>query len=203
MLAIFGLLIFSQGFLGFLSQRAATGPSTAQSFLAAGVVMALLALPLVVGSTREGLAQLPQPHARGLLRARQDTRDDDPPRAAARDPTGASRAGIVLGMGRIIGDTAIISDPARGDADDATGRPACRSSALLRGTGSTLTSYVYENSPAGEGNAPQKAYAAAFVLLLIVLASTRSSRASRGGARRRSRRTIGGCRWTCGTPWTR
>ena len=40
---------------------------------------------------------------------------------------------------------------------------------LLRGTGSTLTSYVYNNSPAGEGNAPDKAYAAAFVLLMIVL----------------------------------
>jgi phosphate transport system permease protein len=39
----------------------------------------------------------------------------------------------------------------------------------LRGTGSTLTSYVYGDSPAGEGNAPQKAYAAAFVLLMIVL----------------------------------
>jgi len=37
-------------------------------------------------------------------------------------------------------------------------------------TGSTLTSYVYNNSPAGEGNAPEKAYAAAFVLLLIVIA---------------------------------
>ena len=41
---------------------------------------------------------------------------------------------------------------------------------LLRGTGSTLTSYVYDNSPAGEGAAPQKAYAAAFVLLVFVLA---------------------------------
>ena len=40
----------------------------------------------------------------------------------------------------------------------------------LRGTGSTLTSYVYNNSPAGEGNAPDKAYAAAFVLLMMVIA---------------------------------
>ncbi len=40
---------------------------------------------------------------------------------------------------------------------------------MLRGTGSTLTSYVYYNSPAGEGNAHEKAYAAAFVLLIIVL----------------------------------
>ena len=40
---------------------------------------------------------------------------------------------------------------------------------MLRGTGSALTSYVYDNSPAGEGAAPQKAYAAAFVLLVFVL----------------------------------
>ncbi|MBU3691823.1 MAG: ABC transporter permease, partial [Solirubrobacterales bacterium] len=40
---------------------------------------------------------------------------------------------------------------------------------VLKGTGSTLTSYVYVNSPAGEGNAPDKAYAAAFVLLAIVV----------------------------------
>ena len=40
----------------------------------------------------------------------------------------------------------------------------------LRGTGATLTSYVKYNSPAGEGNAPEKAYAAAFVLLMMVIA---------------------------------
>jgi len=40
---------------------------------------------------------------------------------------------------------------------------------FLRGTGSTLTSYVFDNSPAGEGKAEDKAYAAAFVLLLFVL----------------------------------
>ena len=51
----------------------------------------------------------------------------------------------------------------------------------LRGTGSTLTSYVYKNSPAGEGNAPQKAYAAAFVLLMVVLAlNALVTRLSRG-----------------------
>ena len=39
----------------------------------------------------------------------------------------------------------------------------------LRGTGSTLTSYVFDNAPTGDLNQPNKAYAAAFVLLLIVL----------------------------------
>ncbi len=40
----------------------------------------------------------------------------------------------------------------------------------LRGTGSTLTSYIFDNAPTGDLNQPNKAYAAAFVLLLIVLA---------------------------------
>ena len=39
----------------------------------------------------------------------------------------------------------------------------------LRGTGSTLTSYIFDNAPTGDGNQPDKAYAAAFVLLMIVL----------------------------------
>jgi phosphate transport system permease protein len=39
----------------------------------------------------------------------------------------------------------------------------------LRGEGTTLTNYVYQNSPSGEGGAPQKAYAAAFVLLVFVV----------------------------------
>ena len=60
---------------------------------------------------------------------------------------------------------------------------------MLRGTGSTLTSYVYNNSPAGEGNASEKAYAAAFVLLLVVLAL--NFVVARHRARRRGR-----SRWT-------
>ena len=40
----------------------------------------------------------------------------------------------------------------------------------LRGAGTTLTNFVYEASPTGNLNQPQKAYAAAFVLLLMVLA---------------------------------
>jgi phosphate transport system permease protein len=33
-----------------------------------------------------------------------------------------------------------------------------------------MTYYVYYNSPAGEGNAHEKAYVAAFVLLIMILA---------------------------------
>ena len=70
-------------------------------------------------------------------------------------------------MGRIIGDTAIIKILLGGLQTEPVGNVPV--AGLLRGTGSTLTTYVFEFSPAGEGNAPQKAYFAAFVLLLMVL----------------------------------
>ena len=95
--------------------------------------------------------------------------------------------GVTLGMGRIIGDTAIVRAAARRDAAHGTaglGRPVV---GLLRGTGSTLTSYVYDNSPAGEGAAPQKAYAAAFVLLVFVLGAEPARRPHRPLAGRRDR----------------
>jgi phosphate transport system permease protein len=81
---------------------------------------------------------------------------------------GGIATGATLGMGRIAGDTAIVvillGASLRLQAEGGTAVVG-----TLRGTGSTLTSYVYNNSPAGEGNAPQKAYAAAFVLLVIVV----------------------------------
>jgi phosphate transport system permease protein len=72
-------------------------------------------------------------------------------------------------MGRIAGDTAVVIILLGGtlQLQGIDGVPPILST--LRGTGSTLTSYVYNNSPSGEGNAAEKAYAAAFVLLLIVV----------------------------------
>ncbi len=166
-LALFGLLIFAQGFLGFLSQRAAGGAVYGRSFFGAGAVMAVLALPLIVGSAREGLAQLPD-----RLREASYALGRTPATTIRRVLLPAIRpdiaTGTVLGMGRIIGDTAIIRIllGAALTIQPVGGVPLI---GALRGTGSTLTSYVYENSPAGEGDAPQKAYAAAFVLLAIVL----------------------------------
>jgi len=72
-------------------------------------------------------------------------------------------------MGRIVGDTAVVVIllGASLQLDPEGNVPGVN---VLRGTGATLTTYVYNTSPAGEGNAPQKAYAAAVVLLAIVLA---------------------------------
>jgi phosphate transport system permease protein len=166
-LAIFGLLIFSQGFLSFLSQGAAQG-SLGESFFDAGIVMALLALPLIVGTTREALAQLPD-RTREASYALGKTRRTTIARVLLPATRSSVASGIVLGMGRIIGDTAIVTILLGATLRN---EPVGHIPLLgaLRGTGSTLTSYVYNNSPAGEGNAHEKAYAAAFVLLVIVLA---------------------------------
>ena len=166
-LAIFGLIIFAQSFLGFLSQRASDGTVTAQSFLVAGVVMSLLALPLIVGATREALTQLPG-RMREASFALGKTRATTLRSVLLPAVRPGMASGVVLGMGRIIGDTAIIVIllGATLKNEPVGSVPLLKT---LRGTGSTLTSYVYNNSPAGEGNAPQKAYAAAFVLLMIVL----------------------------------
>ena len=87
-------------------------------------------------------------------------------------------------MGRIAGDTAIVVVLLGATLQIQNGSDGSVFG-LFRGTGSTLTSYVYDNSPAGEGLAPEKAYFAAFVLLLVVIVAQLRGRprSPRGGAR--------------------
>ena len=165
-LAIFGLIIFQQKILGFLSFTAEGGSVFGRSFLTA---VADDVADRAAADRRlhaRGAERDPRPRARGVLRARQDEGGDDPPRPAA---VGAPSigTGTTLGMGRIAGDTAIVV-VLLGASLQLQGFGGVPGLSTLRGTGSTLTSYVYANSPAGEGNAPEKAYAAAFVLLMIV-----------------------------------
>ncbi len=167
-LALFGLLIFAQSFLGFLSQTAANGSVYGRSFFAASAVMAVLAIPMVVGSTKEGLTQLPD-RLREASYALGRTRITTIRRVLLPAVKPNIATGTVLGMGRIIGDTAIIRI-LLGVSLTTQSVGHVPVLGVLRGTGSTLTTYVYENSPAGEGTAPQKAYAAAFLLLLMILA---------------------------------
>jgi phosphate transport system permease protein len=166
-LAIFGLYVFSRPVLAFLSQTSAGGAVFGRSFLTAGAIMALLALPLIVGATREGLAQVPG-HVREASYALGKARITTIRKVLLPSVRSNIAGGVTLGMGRIIGDTAIVVIllGATLDLEDAGGLPGL---STLRGTGGTLTSYVKYNSPAGEGNAPEKAYAAAFVLLIMVL----------------------------------
>jgi phosphate transport system permease protein len=168
-LAIFGLLVFEQQLLAFFSFEAEGNAVYGRSFFAAGAMMSLIALPLIVGATREALQAIPghvreASYALGKSKAATIRRVLLP---AARPGIGT---GTALGMGRIAGDTAIVVILLGASLKLTPVEDAPPVVEHLRGTGSTLTSYVYENSPAGEGLAPEKAYAAAFVLLVIVIA---------------------------------
>jgi len=166
-LAIFGLIIFQEHVFGFLSFTAQGGSVFGRSFLTAGAMMALLALPLVVGATREALGAIPA-HVREASYALGASKARTIRRVLLPGARGGIATGATLGMGRIAGDTAIVVIllGASLQMQHGDGPPLYN---VLSGTGSTLTTYVYNNSPAGEGNAPDKAYAAAFVLLVIVI----------------------------------
>jgi phosphate transport system permease protein len=166
-LAIFGLLLFSQGFFSFLSFSAQGGAVFGRSFFAAGAMMSLIALPLVVGATREALQSIPD-HVREASYALGKDRASTIRRVLIPGSRSGIATGASLGMGRIAGDTAIVVIllGASLTLQGVGGTPVL---STLKGTGSTLTSYVYNNSPSGEGGAPEKAYAAAFVLLIIVI----------------------------------
>jgi phosphate transport system permease protein len=167
-LAIFGLLIFQSSFMAPFSFTAEGGAVFGRSFFAAGAIMSLIALPFVVGGTREALNSIPK-HVREASFAL----GKDQASTIRRVLLPASRAGIAtgttLGMAQIIGETAVVV-VLLGASLQLAPEGAIPVLDIFKGTGSTLTSYVYINSPAGEGKAPEKAYAAAFVLLLIVIA---------------------------------
>lgn len=166
-LALFGFLIFSSPLLGFLS-RTSGHVVYGRSFFAAGIMLSLVALPLIVGSTRAGLQAIPS-RVREASLAVGKTKSATIRRILLPTARPSVVTGAMLGLGRIIGDTAIIVIllGATLTLGSANSTPVL---GLLRGTGSTLTSFVYDNAPTGDYNQPQKAYAAAFVLLMMVLA---------------------------------
>jgi phosphate transport system permease protein len=173
-IAIFGLAVFELGFLGPLSTASESGVVTGHSFFAAGATMSLIALPPLFTATREGLQAVPA-HMREAAYALGKTRIATIRRVLLPSVRSNIATGVTLGISRIVGDTAIVivvlgetlrNEPGRTVSVPIVG-PILE---FLTGQGSALTSYVYGNSPAGEGNAPQKAYAAAFVLLAFILA---------------------------------
>jgi phosphate transport system permease protein len=167
-IAIFGLALFQQSLFAPLSFTAAGGAVFGRSFLVAGAMMGLIALPMVFGATREGLQAVPR-HLREASYALGKTKIATIRRVLLPAVRPNISTGAALGMGRIAGDTAVVVVLLGATLQiDPTG--SVPGLDVLRGTGGTLTSYVYNNSPAGEGAAPEKAYAAAFVLLLLVVA---------------------------------
>lgn len=167
-IAIVGLAVFQLGVLAPLSSKSATGVVTGTSFIAAGLTMSLIALPPVYAATRDGLQAVPA-HMREAAFALGKTRIATIRRVLIPSVRSNIATGTTLGISRIVGDTAVViivlGETLRNEPLNST--PIV---GFLRGTGSSLTSYVFDNSPAGEGKAADKAYAAAFVLLMFVLA---------------------------------
>jgi phosphate transport system permease protein len=166
-LALFGTVIFSSTTLGFLS-RSSEGVVFGRSFFAASAMLSLVALPLIVASTREGLSAIPQ-HVREASYAIGKTKIATTRRILLPAARPQVATGAMLGLGRIIGDTAVIV-VLLGATQNFAPVGSTFPFNYLRGAGTTLTNFVYEASPTGNLNQPEKAYAAAFVLLLLVLA---------------------------------
>ena len=106
-LAIFGLLVFQQSVFGFLSFTAEGNAVFGRSFFTAGAMMALIALPLIVGSTREALQSIPS-HVREASYALGKDRISTIRRVLLPASRRGIGTGVTLGMGRIVGDTAIV-----------------------------------------------------------------------------------------------
>jgi phosphate transport system permease protein len=167
-IAIFGLAVFQLGVLGPLSSSSESGVVTGTSFIAAGTMMSLIALPPLYTATRDGLQAVPA-HMREAAFALGKTRIATIRRVLIPSVRSNIATGVTLGISRIIGDTAIVVIILANAIPRNEPVGSVPILGFLRGTGTTLTSYVYDNSPAGEGKAPDKAYAAAFVLLLFIL----------------------------------
>jgi phosphate transport system permease protein len=164
-LGLFGLLLFQNSSLGFLS-RSSGGVVFGRSFFAAAAMLSLEALPQIVTNVREGLQAIPR-HVREASYALGKTKIATARRVLLPAARPSTLTGAMLAAGRVIGDTAVILLLLGATLTfNGAGGPL----SILRGTGSTLTYYVYYNAPTGEGNSPTRAYAAAFVLLMIVLA---------------------------------
>lgn len=166
-LALFGILLFESPALGFLSETN-DGVVFGKSFFAAGAMLSLVALPLVVSSVREGLRAIPN-HVREASYAVGKSKTSTIRRVLLPAARPSVITGYMLGAGHVIGDTAIIV-LLLGDTQVLQGVGHVPLLGTLRGTGSTLTSYIFDNAPTGDLNQPNKAYAAAFVLMMMVLA---------------------------------
>ena len=165
-LALFGLILFRASFVGFLTETNG-GVVYGKGFFPAGAMLSILALPLVVTSVREGLQAVPN-HVREASYAVGKTKIATIRRVLLPAVRPDIITGSMVGAGHAIGDTAIIV-LLLGDTQLLQGVGNIPLLGTLRGTGSTLTSYIFDNAPTGDFNQPNKAFAAALVLLGMVL----------------------------------
>jgi phosphate transport system permease protein len=169
---MFGLAVFTIPALAFFSSAGADNASAAfgRSFLVASIIMGIHVLPFIVKTAEEAIRSVPVSYRQGAaalgMTKWRALRKVVLPAAAPGIATG-----VVLGVGLVAGDTAIVtltlgaSMTMAADAWWQLGNLLT----VLRGTGSTLTTFTYFNSPAGEGNSPELAFGAALLLMGVVI----------------------------------
>jgi len=142
-----------------------------RSFFVSGMTMAVMILPFVIKSMEEAIKAVPVPYidasyALGASKWRTISR------VVLRAAGDGLVTGVILGMGRIIGDTAIVWLTLGGSIRMTGNQPWFSPDnwlSTLQNVGGTLTTYIYYSSPAGEGNQYDVAFGAAIVLIAIIL----------------------------------
>ena len=174
-IAIFGVAIFSLPQLSFLSTSvegvAGVHRAFGRSFLVGGATMAIMILPFVIRICEEAIKSVPVNYRESALAVGASKWQSITTIVLPAARNGIITA-IILGMGRIIGDTAIVWLTLGGTLRMTGLQPwwvPAHWLSTLQNTGSTLTSYVFFTSPAGEGNMPDKAFGAALVLILMII----------------------------------
>lgn len=174
-IAIFGLAVFTNPWFGFLSSKVegVEGLSKAfgRSFLVAGITMGIMILPYIIKTCTEAIKAVPKSYTEGSYALGASKRQ-----GIIRVIIPAAKNGIItsiiLGVGRIIGDTAIVWLTLGGTLRMTGVQPWYGPEnwvSTLKNTGSTLTSYIFYTSPAGEGNMPAVSFGASVVLVIIII----------------------------------
>ena len=145
--------------------------SYGRSFLVCGITMAIMILPFVIKSMEEALKSVPTSYidAALALGASKWRTISKVVLRAARD---GLITGVILGMGRIVGDTAIVWLTLGGSIRMTGAQPWFSPEnwvSTLKNGGGTLTTYIYYTSPAGEGNHFDVAFGASLVLIFMII----------------------------------
>ncbi len=174
-IALFALSLSTSSGLGFLSVtiEAADGSlrSYGRSFLVAGLAMAVMVLPFVVKTAEEAIKAVPKSYYEASI-ALGASKWYTVRNIVLKSARPGLVTAVVLGMGRIIGDTAIVLITLGGTLRMTGLKPWWIPEnwlSTLQNTGCTLTSYILYTSPAGEGNSTDVSFGASFVLIVMIL----------------------------------
>ena len=175
-IALFALSIATLPWMAILSSPVELAGGVVEraygrSFIVSSIAMAIMILPFVIKSMEEALKAVPNSfiegaYALGAHKWRMITK------VVIKSATEGLVTGVILGMGRIIGDTAIVWLTLGGTLRMSGTQPwylPANWLSTLKNTGSTLTSYIYYSSPVGEGDNFTVAFGASLVLIAIIV----------------------------------